>query len=54
MNTAGTAGWAFTYFANFPHEQMTMLMMTQRTDHGTGPLTRKLRNLLLSSPEARL
>ena len=28
---------------------MTMLMMTQRTDHGTGPLTRKLRNLLLSA-----
>lgn len=54
MDEYGWDGWLGTYFANFPHEQMTMLMMTQRTDHGTGPLTRKLRNLLLSSPEARL
>ena len=54
MDEYGWDGWLGTYFANFPHEQMTMLMMTQRTDHGTGPLTRKLRNLLLSSTEARL
>lgn len=54
MDEYGWDGWLGTYFANFPRERMTMLMMTQRTDHGTGPLTRKLRNLLLSSPEARL
>lgn len=54
MDEYGWDGWLGTYFANFPRERMTLLMMTQRTDHGTGPLTRKLRNLLLSSPEARL
>lgn len=54
MDEYGWDGWLGAYFANFPREQMTVLMMTQRTDHGTGPLTRKLRNLLLSSPEARL
>lgn len=54
MDEYGWDGWLGTYFANFPREEMTLLMMTQRTDHGTGPLTRKLRNLLLSSPEARL
>lgn len=54
MDEYGWDGWLGAYFANFPREQMTMLMMTQRTNHGTGPLTRKLRNLLLSSPEARL
>lgn len=54
MDEYGWDGWLGAYFANFPREQMTVLMMTQRTNHGTGPLTRKLRNLLLSSPEARL
>ena len=54
MDEYGWDGWLGVYFANFPREKMTLLMMTQRTDHGTGPMTRKLRNLLLSSPEARL
>lgn len=43
----GWDGWLGCYFANFPKEQMTILMMQQRRDAGTIPLTRKLRNMLL-------
>ena len=46
-------GWLGAYFANFPAEDMTILMMTQRVDYGTSTLTRKLRNLILSSEETR-
>ncbi len=45
----GWDGWLGCYFANFPKEQMTILMMQQRKDAGTIPLTRKLRNTLLTS-----
>lgn len=53
MGEYGWDGWLGCYFANFPQEDMTILMMAQRTDLGTGPLTRRLRNLILSSEEAR-
>lgn len=45
----GWDGWLGTYFANFPQENMTILMGTQKKDGGTFSLTRKLRNLVLSS-----
>lgn len=44
----GWDGWLGSYFANFPTEQMTILMGMQKTDAGTWELTRKLRNILLS------
>lgn len=43
----GWDGWLGCYFANFPEENMTILMMQQRKDSGTIPLTRKLRNVVL-------
>lgn len=45
----GWDGWLGTYFANFPRENMTILMGVQKKDGGTFSLTRKLRNLVLSS-----
>ena len=45
----GWDGWLGVYFANFPEENMTILMGTQKKDSGTFSLTRKLRNLVLSS-----
>ena len=44
----GWDGWLGVYFANFPEENMTILMGTQKKDSGTFSLTRKLRNLVLS------
>lgn len=43
----GWDGWLGCYFANFPKENMTILMMMQKKDAGTFDLTRKLRNVLL-------
>lgn len=45
----GWDGWLGAYFANFPEENMTILMGTQKKDGGTFSLTRKLRNLILSN-----
>lgn len=45
----GWDGWLGMYFANFPKENMTILMGTQKKDAGTFALTRKLRNVILSS-----
>lgn len=45
----GWDGWLGMYFANLPKENMTILMGTQKKDSGTFSLTRKLRNLVLSS-----
>lgn len=45
----GWDGWLGMYFANFPKENMTILMGTQKKDAGTFALTRKLRNMILSS-----
>ena len=44
----GWDGWLGMYFANFPKEDMTILMGTQKKDAGTFPLTRKLRNVVIS------
>lgn len=44
----GWDGWLGMYFANFPRENMTILMGTQKKDAGTFGLTRKLRNVILS------
>lgn len=44
----GWDGWLGVYFANFPKENMTILMGTQKRDAGTFDLTRKLRNLVLA------
>ena len=45
----GWDGWLGMYFANFPKENMTILMGTQKKDAGTFAHTRKLRNMILSS-----
>lgn len=45
----GWDGWLGAYFANFPAENLTILMGTQKKDAGTFSLTRKLRNVILSN-----
>lgn len=45
----GWDGWLGMYFANFPQEDMTILLGMQKKDSGTWDLTRKLRNIILSS-----
>jgi len=44
----GWDGWLGCHFANFPKEELTLLMMMQKTDAGTTSLTRRIRNILLS------
>lgn len=44
----GWDGWLGAYFCNCPSDDLTFLLMVQRKDAGTMPLTRKLRNLILS------
>lgn len=45
----GWDGWLGAYFCNCPKEDITLLFMMQKTDAGTTSLTRKLRNIILSS-----
>lgn len=45
----GWDGWLGAYFCNCPNEDLTFLFMMQKTDAGTTTLTRKLRNIVLSS-----
>lgn len=45
----GWDGWLGTYFANLPHERLTILLMQNVTNAGTTTVTRKVRNLILSS-----
>ncbi len=45
----GWDGWLGAYFANFPKEKLTILMGIQKKDAGTFSVTRKLRNIILSS-----
>lgn len=45
----GWDGWLGPYFSNIPKEDITFLMMLQKTDTGTCSLTRKLRNVLASA-----
>ena len=44
----GWDGWLGAYFMNDPSTQTTFIMLTQMHDYGTGFLTRKLRNIILS------
>jgi CubicO group peptidase (beta-lactamase class C family) len=45
----GWDGWLGAYFCNCPKDDLTFLFMIQKTDAGTTTLTRKLRNIVLSS-----
>ena len=45
----GWDGWLGPYFANMPKDDVTFLMMVQKTDAGTFTLTRKLRNVLATA-----
>ncbi|WP_405112920.1 serine hydrolase domain-containing protein [Paenibacillus sp. FSL K6-1217] len=45
----GWDGWLGAYFANCPQEDLTLLFMIQKKDAGTLPITRKLRNIVLSA-----
>ncbi|MFC5529231.1 serine hydrolase domain-containing protein [Cohnella yongneupensis] len=45
----GWDGWLGAYFGNFPKEGLSFLFMVNKKDAGTMPLTRKLRNIVLSS-----
>lgn len=45
----GWDGWLGAYFCNCPKDDLTFLFMMQKTDSGTTILTRKLRNIILSS-----
>lgn len=44
----GWDGWLGTYFANDLEDDATLLLGIQRYDYGTGPCTRKLRNIVFS------
>ena len=44
----GWDGWLGTYFSNFPGSKVAILLMIQKKDAGTTPLTRKLRNIVMS------
>ena len=44
----GWDGWLGTYFCNSPQNDVTFLLFTQRIDAGTLPVTRKLRNVLVT------
>ena len=48
----GWDGWLGAHFANFPHEQLTFLLMMNVTDTGTAPVTRKCRNAVLAAESA--
>lgn len=45
----GWDGWLGCYFANCPTDNLNFLFMTQKTDAGTMEITRKLRNIIISS-----
>lgn len=47
----GWDGWLGCYFANFPEEGVSILLMQQKKDAGTIPMTRKIRNCILSDQE---
>lgn len=47
----GWDGWLGPYFANFPQQNASLLMMMQRRDAGTWRLTRQVRNAVLSGLE---
>lgn len=45
----GWDGWLGPYLSNLPKEDVTFLLMVQKTDAGTFTLTRKLRNALAAA-----
>jgi hypothetical protein len=45
----GWDGWLGAHFCNCPKENVSFLFMMQKKDAGTTHLTRKLRNIILSS-----
>ncbi len=45
----GWDGWLGTYFANFPRERLTLLVMENTTDTGTSTAVRKVRNAVLAA-----
>ncbi|WP_186579000.1 serine hydrolase domain-containing protein [Aquibacillus kalidii] len=45
----GWDGWLGAYFCNSPKDDLTFLLMMQRTDAGITTLTRKLRNIVYSN-----
>ncbi|MUT68098.1 serine hydrolase [Paenibacillus sp. NEAU-GSW1] len=45
----GWDGWLGAYFGNCPQDGLTILFMIQKKDAGTTSLTRKLRNIVVSS-----
>jgi CubicO group peptidase (beta-lactamase class C family) len=45
----GWDGWLGAYFCNCPKDKLSFLFMMQKKDAGTTPLTRKLRNIILSA-----
>ena len=45
----GWDGWLGPYLSNMPKEDVTFLLMVQKTDAGTFTLTRKLRNALAAA-----
>lgn len=45
----GWDGWLGCYFCVCPHDDLAFVFMTQRKDAGTMPITRKLRNLVMSA-----
>ncbi len=54
LTRPGEYGWDGAlgcYFANFPADNMTLILMQQKRNAGTIPMTRKIRNILLSDCE---
>jgi CubicO group peptidase (beta-lactamase class C family) len=49
----GWDGWLGVYFCNCPQIDLTFLYMMQRTNTGTTPLIRKLRNIVLSACDVK-
>lgn len=47
----GWDGWLGCYFANLPERNMTILLMQQKKDAGTIPMTRKIRNIICSEKD---
>ncbi|WOO37567.1 serine hydrolase domain-containing protein [Anaerocolumna sp. AGMB13020] len=45
----GWDGWLGCYFCNCPADDLTILFMIQKKDAGTMEITRKLRNIIISS-----
>lgn len=49
QNEYGWDGWLGCYFTNCPDENLNFIFMTQKKDGGTMEITRKLRNIIISS-----